>query len=102
MDNNLYWNTAGDDYDFNGTYFEEWQQSGHDTHSLIANPNFTDAANFDFRLKNTKNTKRINFKPFDYSKAGVYGTKGWTQKAVLSESIIADFNRAVEANMKKD
>lgn len=102
MDNNLYWNTGGRDYDFNGNSFEQWQQSGHDIHSLIANPNFNDAPNFDFRLKNSKVIEKIRFKPFDYATAGVYGEKEWIKKAYLSDSIIAEFNKAVENNMNKD
>lgn len=102
MDNNLYWNTGGNTYDFNGNSFEEWQKTGHDINSIIENPNFIDAPNFNFKFKNKKSIRKIDFKPFDYSKAGVYGNSEWLKKALLPNSIITDFNKAVEQNMKRD
>ncbi len=102
MDNNLYWNTRGNTYDFNGNSFKEWQQSGHDLNSFIANPNFKDAPNFDFRFKNNKSRSKINFTPFDYSKAGVHGSDAWKAKSLLPESILEGFDKVVEQNMKKD
>ena len=100
MDYNIYWNTGGETYDFNGNSFEEWQQSGHDVESYIMNPNFNDAANFDFKLKNNE-IQKINFKPFDYTKAGVYGNNEWLKKASLPNYIIVDFEKAIEKNMNK-
>ena len=104
MDNNMYWNMDGDikSNDFSGKSFTDWQQSGHDINSIIADPNFNNAKKFDFTFKNKKNVKRIGFKPFDFSKAGVYGDKEWKAKAKLPESIRIEFNRAVEQNMIKN
>ncbi|WP_235293788.1 right-handed parallel beta-helix repeat-containing protein [Portibacter lacus] len=102
MDHNLYWNTGGDSYDFNGQSFREWQQSGHDVNSLIANPNFIDAPNFDFRFQNTETIDKINFKPFDFSKAGVYGSAEWKKKSELPESILIEFDEVVAKNLIKD
>ncbi len=101
MDKNLYWNTGGDTYDFNGNSFAEWQQLGRDVNSFVEDPNFKDAPNFDFRLKINKSTQKINFEPFDYSKAGVYGSADWKVKSQLPEHIIEAFEKAVEANSKK-
>ncbi len=101
MDYNIYWNTGGETYDFNGKSFKEWQQSGHDVNSFIINPYFTDAPHFDFTFKNLNNIQKINFKPFDYSKAGVYGDKEWIKKALLPGYIITDFEKIVEKNMDK-
>lgn len=101
MDSNLYWNTEGNTYDFNGGSFKDWKKSGHDVNSFIADPNFKDAPNFDFRLKNNKSTQKINFEPFDYSKAGVYGSKDWIGKSKLPEYIMEAFDKAVEENSKK-
>ena len=102
MDSNLYWNTGGDAYIFNGKSFEEWQQSGHDLNSIIADPNFKDAPDFDFTFRSKKNIRKIDFTPFDYSKAGVYGNNEWTNKAILPDNIVDDFDKAVEINMKRD
>jgi len=99
MDYNLYWNTAGSSYDFAGYTFEKWRQTGHDTHSIIENPGFRDAPAFDFSFENDKSIRKIYFKPFDYSKAGVYGNRSWIRKAFLPDSIIKNFDKAVERNM---
>ena len=102
MNNNLYWNTGGNTYNFNGHSFKKWQRSGHDMNSIIENPNFKNAPNFDFRFKNEETIKKINFIPFDYSQAGVYGDIEWIDKSKLPKSIIEDFDKVVEENMKKD
>lgn len=102
MNNNLYWNTAGNEYVFNGKSFKEWQETGHDSNSLIANPDFKDISNFDFEITNKSNTNKIGFMPFDYSKAGVYGEEKWQKKARLPENIITAFNKTVEENMNKN
>lgn len=101
MDENIYWNTNGNSYDFNGKPFVEWQQSGHDVNSFIINPNFQNASNFDFRFKNNDSIKKVNFKPFDYSKAGVYGPAEWVAQAKLPEQVLRNFDAAVETNLKK-
>ena len=100
MDQNLYWNTEGNSYDFDGNSFSQWKKSGHDLHSYIANPNFRDARSFDFTFKNKKNIQRIGFKPFDYDKAGVYGSSSWKDKAKLPERILNNFDRVIEENMR--
>ena len=35
--------------------------------------------------------KKIGFKPFDYSRAGVYGDLDWKAKAILSDHLIKQF-----------
>lgn len=102
MDRNLYWNTSNDSYDFAGLSFEEWQKSGHDEHSIIAKPNFKDASRFNFHFKNKTACRKIDFKPFDYSNAGVYGSEEWTDKAVLPQNILDAFDRRVSRNLEND
>jgi len=101
MDYNIYWNTGDSSYIFNGESFEKWQQSGHDKHSLVENPEFKDAPGFDFRLKNNS-IQKINFKAFDYTKAGIYGNKEWKSKAFLPNYIIANFDEVIKKNMNKN
>ena len=55
--------------------------------------------NFDFRFKSTKVTKKIGFKPFDYSRAGVYGDQVWKEKAILSKELEDKFD-VVMKNVK--
>ena len=102
MDQNLYWNIAGIDYKFNNKSFKKWQRTGHDTHSFIADPMFNDPKTFNFQLKSKKNINKIDFKPFNYKKAGVTGSKKWKEKANLPNSIIRKFDKAVKNNMKKN
>lgn len=82
MDNNCYWNAAGEEVRPAGMSFEEWQtKHGHDKHSIIVDPLFVDPENYDFRLKEGSPALKVGFKPFDYSKAGVYGDARWIRKA---------------------
>ncbi len=78
-DHNLYWRTDGNDLLFMEDTLAEWQERGMDTHSLIADPQFVDLANDDFRLKPTSPAiTKLGFKPFDTSPCGLYGDKAWT------------------------
>ena len=99
MDYNIYWNTNRDSYDFEGLSFQKWKEkTGHDSHSIIADPYFKDPESYDFTLQKKQNTRRIKFKPFDYSKAGVYGDSQWKEKAKLSSDRIKAFDIEVERN----
>ena len=100
IDNNIYWNISKKEYNFNNHSFKEWQNLGFDKNSLIANPHFKDVENLNFKFKKASIYKKIGFKPFDYSKAGVYGDKHWVEKAKLPQSITEAFKLAVEKNMK--
>jgi hypothetical protein len=82
MDKNCYWNAAGNRIDFVGLPMEKWQQEhGHDRNSIVADPLFVDPENHDFRLKPDSPALKIGFKPFDYTRAGVYGDPAWIKKA---------------------
>jgi hypothetical protein len=81
MDNNCYFNAAGGEYNFAGGDFAKWQTTGHDKNSIIADPGFVDPANNDFRLNPDSPALKIGFKPFDFSKVGVYGDPTWVKKA---------------------
>jgi hypothetical protein len=75
--------------------FSEWQKYGRDQHSIIADPLFVNPEQFDFRFKNTSVAKKIGFKPFDYTKAGVYGSDEWVKKARLDPELIAEYDRKI-------
>jgi len=82
MDNNCYWDITGNEFNFSGASLEQWQQRGHDKQSIIAEPGFVNAAERDFRLKpNSPAVTKLGFKPFDYTKAGVYGDTSWVKLA---------------------
>ncbi|HZJ15897.1 MAG TPA: hypothetical protein VFD27_12665, partial [Chthoniobacteraceae bacterium] len=78
---NLYWRRDGKPFDFAGQSFADWQASGHDTDSLIANPLFLDPDRGDFHLREGSPAAKIGFVPFDYSQAGVTGDAAWKQLA---------------------
>jgi len=82
MDDNCYWNAAGQDVTFAGMPLDQWrQQLKRDEHSIVADPLFVDPAHGDFRLKPDSPALKIGFEPFDYTKAGVYGDPAWIAKA---------------------
>ncbi len=78
---NLYWNPEVNDPSFAGQSFEQWQASGRDEGSILADPRLADPDNDDFRPRNTGALARIGFVPFDPDQAGVYGDEAWVAKA---------------------
>jgi hypothetical protein len=82
MDKNCYWNASGEQIKPAGMTFEQWRQKGHDRNSIIADPLFADPERFNFRMDPNSPALATGFKPFDYSKAGVYGSQAWRRKAV--------------------
>jgi len=82
MKSNLYWRSDSQPIDFAGKSFVDWQATGQDEGSLIADPKFADAAKRDFRLTGDNPAlTQIGFKPFDFTRAGVYGDDAWKKLA---------------------
>ena len=80
MDKNCYWN-AGAQVKPAGLSLEEWRQKGRDKNSIVADPLFADPEKYDFSLDPNSPALEVGFKPFDYSKAGVYGDSAWRRRA---------------------
>jgi len=95
-DNNCYWDTRTKDIRFSEQTFADWQKSGKDVHSVIADPLFVNAEGFDFNLKKLSVTKKIKFVPFDYSRAGVYGSEEWKKLAEFDTGLAKKFDERVE------
>ncbi|MEI6500157.1 MAG: hypothetical protein WCP21_03915, partial [Armatimonadota bacterium] len=70
-DNNVYYNPNQPDFTFYDKPFAEWQALGLDQHSVIADPQFVDAAKYDFRLKPGSPALALGFKPIDTSSCGI-------------------------------
>jgi len=100
-DNNCYWDTRTKDIRFGKLSFAAWQKSGKDVHSVIADPGFVNPLQFDFRIKNKAVIRKIGFKVFDYSQAGVYGTAEWKKMAAFDPEIARLFDVAVIRNEMK-
>jgi len=81
LKSNVYFNAAGAPVTFAGMSLEEWQKKGQDEGSIIADPKFVDPDKCDFRLQADSPAAKVGFKPFDYTKAGVYGEPEWVKLA---------------------
>ncbi len=95
-DFNCYYDARGAEVLFAGETLRDWQQNGKDRHSLIADPGFADPAAFDFRFKSDQVIQKINFKPFDPSEAGVYGSPDWKTKARPDPELEKQFDAVVQ------
>jgi hypothetical protein len=91
IDSNCYWGESTKTPDFNGKTFAAWQASGRDKHGMMADPLFVNPDAFDFRFRRLSVAKKIKFKPFDYSRAGVYGDAAWIDKARISSAALQEF-----------
>lgn len=74
-DRNIYWNTR-DKSDFETIYWNGWVKTGHDVHSVIADPLFVNAGAYDFRLQKNSPASALGFQPIDLSQVGPRGTAG--------------------------
>jgi hypothetical protein len=74
---NLYWDLSGKEPLFAGKSFAEWQKSGRDRDSKIADPQFSDPKQGDFRLKPTSPALAMGFRPIATGQAGLYGDNDW-------------------------
>jgi hypothetical protein len=91
FESNLYWEESGEPIKFNDVSFEEWQKLGKDTRSLIADPKFVNPRRDAFRLRAGSPAAKIGFKPFDYTKAGVYGNRAWVKLAASGKYPAVEF-----------
>ena len=92
-DKNLYWHFGGE-ASFNGQSIGEWRKAtGKDLHSIIADPAFVNISSGDFRMQNKKALKRIGFKQFDWTQAGVSGSDEWENLAKYNPDKALSFDR---------
>ena len=70
MRDNIYYDVRGSEIQFAGKSFSEWQSSGQDRGSIIADPLFVDAGNFDFRLRPNSPALKAGFRQIDMTAVG--------------------------------
>ncbi len=70
FDYNLYYQTDGQPIQFGQQSMAEWQKSGQDVHSLVADPLFVDPEHGDFTLKPGSPAAKIGFESIDMSQVG--------------------------------
>jgi hypothetical protein len=66
----LYYDTRGLDIRFAGKSFSEWKASGQDAGSIIADPLFVNAGNFDFRLRSGSPALQRGFRQINMTTVG--------------------------------
>lgn len=99
MDCNLYWHLSGTPK-FGKYTAKEWIKLK-EPHSIIANPMFKDVQADNYEFVSLKAARKIKFKPFDYSKAGVYGSEEWINKACLSVETLKAFETEAAIRLNK-
>ncbi len=95
-DYNCYWDVRSKEIRFADKSFKEWQKTGKDMHSTISDPLFVNPEAFDFHFKKASIAKKIKFNPFDYSRAGVYGSDEWKKLAEFDPSLTKNFDDTVQ------
>lgn len=74
MDSNIYWDSRPEVHPekmmFAGATWAQWQARGHDTNSLIMNPDFVPPAEEEFRLAPDSPGTNAGFRPIDVSRTG--------------------------------
>ncbi len=87
IDRNCYWHAGGGSFQVGEMGWAEWRAAGRDVGSVIADPGFANAAARDFRLPNDSLARGVDFKLFDFTKAGVYGDAEWIAKAAAAAPV---------------
>jgi parallel beta-helix repeat protein len=70
MRRNLYYDARGAEISFAGKTFSEWQALGQDQDSMVADPLFVNAGNFDFRLRAESPALKMGFHQIDMTTVG--------------------------------
>lgn len=100
MQKNLYWDLRTDEPRFLNRTFEEWRKTK-DKDAVLADPLFVAPQQGDFHFKSHRNIRKIGFKPFDYARAGVYGSTQWQQLAQFPQADDERFRQIVTGREKQ-
>jgi len=92
IDYNLYHGASGRPVTFlKEMSFSEWQKSGRDVHSVMADPGFVNPKEGDFRLRPDSPALKLGFEPFDVEPVGP-GPKGEWADPWASARLVELFN----------
>jgi len=102
---NLYWDK--DNPEKLRKWLEKKQSENKEKGSIVADPQFVDADNYDFRIADTSPAiSEIGFKPFDPSRAGLVGSDEWRSLSGKIKRPVMKFwsqrGREVNARNEKD
>ncbi|WP_158265509.1 right-handed parallel beta-helix repeat-containing protein [Blastopirellula marina] len=78
---NCYFDVSGRPVTFKGKTLKAWQAEGREQDSIVADPKFADAEQFDFTLAEDSPARKLGFQPFTTDDVGVYGDESWVSKA---------------------
>jgi len=95
-DRNIYWNFNGE-VSFNGSSLADWQKSGKDKHSFVADPGLKNISEGDIRMSNKRALKKIGFVVPDWSNAGVYGSEEWKRLSEFDKARAEEYEETVKA-----
>lgn len=70
MNRNIYWDVRGGKMRFDGNSWNQWRKRGQDRESIIADPLFVNAGNYDFRLKPGSPALELGFQQIDMTSVG--------------------------------
>jgi parallel beta-helix repeat protein len=70
MQKNIYWDTRGNELQFSGRSWQEWQKEGHDAGSAIADPMFVNAGSYNFKPLPDSPALKLGFKPIETEDVG--------------------------------
>jgi parallel beta-helix repeat protein len=70
MNRNVYWDVRGGPVLFAGSSFAEWQKQGRDADSLVADPLFRNAENYDFTVLQGSPVWKMGWKAIDMTGVG--------------------------------
>ncbi len=81
IDQNVYFDTRlgsnQEQMKFAGSTLADWRKRDHDTHSILADPEFLNPKSFDFHLQPSSPALKLGFKPIDVSSVGVRPKEKW-------------------------
>ncbi|MDR1818219.1 MAG: right-handed parallel beta-helix repeat-containing protein [Puniceicoccales bacterium] len=100
-DKNLFWDlrklTKKETAGFAKKTFLEWQAAGLDKNSIWRDPLFAAPKRDDFRFRpdaaRDAALRAIDFVPFDYTAAGVYGDPEWKARAEFPPALLKEWHR---------